>query len=157
VHEHRHPAPRRRIHPGPDRPRHVGLRVRAAAGVVGRPVSRQRPVGRHAPPRQDRAGCKWLDYAPEQAAIAAIRVKATHPAAQYQRPKPRRAHKKALGAVKHTIIVAVWHTPCTGETHRHRGGDYLINRDPERQTKRPVKQLEHLGHHVTLTERAAAA
>jgi transposase len=45
----------------------------------------------------------------------------------------------------------------TGETYRDLGGDYFINRDPERQTKRLVKQLERLGHHVTLTEGAAAA
>ena len=40
----------------------------------------------------------------------------------------------------------------TGETYRDLGGDYFINRDPKRQTKRLVKQLERLGHHVTLTE-----
>jgi transposase len=45
----------------------------------------------------------------------------------------------------------------TGETYRDLGGDYFINRDPERQTKRLVKQLERLGHHVTLTEGVAAA
>jgi hypothetical protein len=44
-----------------------------------------------------------------------------------------------------------------GETHRDAGADYFINRDPERQTKRLVKQLERLGHHVTLQEGAAAA
>jgi transposase len=45
----------------------------------------------------------------------------------------------------------------TGETYRELGGDYFTNRDPERQTRRLVKQLERLGHHVTLTEGAAAA
>ena len=33
--------------------------------------------------------------------MAAIRVKANYPAAQYRRLKPRRGHKRALGAVKH--------------------------------------------------------
>jgi hypothetical protein len=37
------------------------------------------------------------------------------------------------------------------------GGDYFTNRDPERQTKRLIAQLERLGHHVTLTQGAAAA
>jgi hypothetical protein len=32
------------------------------------------------------------------------------------------------------------------------GGDYFTQRDPERQTKRLVKQLERLGHSVTLNE-----
>lgn len=45
----------------------------------------------------------------------------------------------------------------TGETYRDLGGDYFTNRDPERQTRRLVAQLERLGHHVTLAEGAAAA
>ena len=43
----------------------------------------------------------------------------------------------------------------TGETSRDLGPDSFTNRDPERQTKRLVKQLERLGHHVTLTAEAA--
>jgi transposase len=104
-----------------------------------------------------RNGSKWLDFALEEAAMAAIRVKANYPAAQYQRLKPRRGHKRALGAVKHTLICAIWHMLATGETYRDAGGDYFINRDPERQTRRLVAQLERLGHNVTLQEGAAAA
>jgi transposase len=104
-----------------------------------------------------RDGSKWLDFALEEAAMAAIRVKANYPAAQYQRLKPRRGHKRALGAVKHSMISAIWHMLSTGETYRDLGADYFTQRDPERQTKRLVKQLERLGHHVTLAEGAAAA
>jgi transposase len=104
-----------------------------------------------------RDGSKWLDFALEEAAMAAIGVKANYPAAQYRRLKPRRGHKRALGAVKHTLICAIWHMLSTGETYRDLGPDYFTNRDPERQTKRLVKQLERLGHHVTLQEGAAAA
>jgi len=104
-----------------------------------------------------RNGSKWLDYALEEAAMAAIRVKGNYFAAQYQRLKPRRGHKKALGAVKHSMICAIWHMLSTGETYRDLGGDYFTTRDPERQTRRLVRQLERLGHHVTLAEGAAAA
>jgi transposase len=104
-----------------------------------------------------RDGSRWLDFALEEAAMAAIRVKANYPAAQYQRLKPRRGHKRALGAVKHTLLSAIWHMLCTGETYRDLGADYFTQRDPERQIKRLVKQLERLGHTVTLTEEAAAA
>jgi transposase len=103
-----------------------------------------------------RNGSKWLDFALEEAAMAAIRVKANYPAAQYQRLKPRRGHKRALGAVKHSLICAIWHMLATGETYRDLGPDYFVNRDPQRQTKRLIKQLERLGHHVTLQEAAAA-
>jgi len=104
-----------------------------------------------------RNGSKWLDYALEEAALAATRVKDGYLAAQYRRLKPRRGHKKALGAVKHTMICAIWHMLTTGETYRDLGADYFTNRDPERQTKRLIAQLERLGHRVTLTEGAAAA
>jgi transposase len=104
-----------------------------------------------------RDGSKWLDYALEEAAMAAIRVKGNYLAAQYQRLKPRRGHKRALGAVKHSILIAIWHMLSTGETYTDLGGDYFTNRDPERQTRRLVAQLQRLGHTVTLTEGAAAA
>jgi transposase len=105
---------------------------------------------------KSRNGSKWLDYALEEAALAAIRVKDGYLAAQYRRLKPRRGHKKALGAVKHTMICAIWHMLSTGETYRDLGGDYFTSRDPERQTKRLIAQLERLGHRVTLEEAAAA-
>ena len=104
-----------------------------------------------------RDGSKWLDFALEEAAMAAIRVKGHYLEAQYRRLKPRRGHKRALGAVKHTILAAIWHMLSTGETYRDLGGDYFTNRNPERQTKRLIAQLERLGHHVTLQEGAAAA
>jgi transposase len=103
-----------------------------------------------------RNGSKWLDIALEEAAMAAIRVKDSYLAAQYQRLKPRRGHKKALGAIKHTMICAIWHMLSTGETYRDLGSDYFTNRNPERQTKRLVRQLERLGHRVTLEEAVAA-
>jgi transposase len=89
--------------------------------------------------------------------MAAIRVRDGYLATQYRRLKPRRGHKRALGAVKHTLICAIWHMLSTGETYRDLGSDYFTTRDPERQTRRLVKQLERLGHHVTLTEGAVAA
>jgi transposase len=105
---------------------------------------------------KSRDGSKWLDIALEEAALAAIRVNDGYLAAQYRRLKPRRGHKTALGAVKHTIICAIWHMLTTGETYHDLGGAYHTRRDPERQTQRLITQLERLGHHVTLQHAAAA-
>jgi transposase len=102
-----------------------------------------------------RKGSKWLDWALEEAALAATRSKDTYLAAQYARLRPRRGHKKALGAVKHSIIVACWHMLSTGELYNDLGGDYFHRRDPDKTTKRLITQLERLGHTVTL-EKAAA-
>jgi transposase len=103
-----------------------------------------------------RNGSKWLDIALEEAAIAAIRVKDSYLAAQYRRLKPRRGHNKALGAVKHSMICAIWHTLATGETYRDLGADYHTTRNPEPQTRCLIAQLERLGHHVTLQNAATA-
>ena len=103
-----------------------------------------------------RNGSKWLDWTLEESALAAIRAKDVYLAAQYARLRPRRGHKKALGAIKHSILCAVWHMLSTGELYRDLGGDYFRRRDQERITKRLVTQLEALGHTVTLQEAAAA-
>jgi transposase len=97
-----------------------------------------------------RHGSKWLDTALTEAAMAATRTNDVYLAAQYQRLRPRRGHGRALGAVKHSIITACWHMLTTGELYREAGGDYYTHRDPERATRRLVKQLEALEHHVTL-------
>jgi transposase len=97
-----------------------------------------------------RHGSKWLDTALTEAAMAATRTNDVYLAAQYQRLRPRRGHGRALGAVKHSIITGCWHMLTTGELYREAGGDYFTRRDPQRATRRLVKQLEALGHHVTL-------
>ena len=104
-----------------------------------------------------RNGSKWLDWALSESAISATRSKNTYLAAQYARLKPRRGHKKALGAVKHSILAACWHMLSTGELYNDLGGDYYRRRDPERATKRLTAQLEALGHKVTLEQLPDAA
>jgi transposase len=104
-----------------------------------------------------RKGCKWLGIALEEAALAATRTKDSYLQAQYQRLRPRIGHGRALGAVKHSILIAYWHMFTTGEVYTDLGGDYYQRRDPQRQIRRLIDQLERLGQHVTLEEVAAAA
>ncbi len=101
-----------------------------------------------------RKGSRWLGIALTEAALAATRTKNTYLAAQYQRLRPRCGHKRALGAVKHSILTAVWHMLTTGELYRDPGGNYFT-RDPQRQITRLVSQLERLGQRVTLEAAAA--
>ena len=83
------------------------------------------------------------------------RTKNTYLAAQYQRLRPRIGHGRALGAVKHSMLIAYWHMFTTGETYRDLGGNYFQRRDPERHTKLLVAKLQALGHDVTLQPAAA--
>jgi transposase len=102
-----------------------------------------------------RKGSKWLRIALLEAALAATHSNDTYLAAQYRRLKARRGHGRASIAVCHSILAAAWHMLQTGEIYRDAGGDYFTRLNPELQTRRLIKQLEALGHHVTLQEAAA--
>src|SRR3954453_18900226 len=102
-----------------------------------------------------RKGSRSLNAALKDAAMAALRTNDSYLQALYRRKKPQLGHGRALGAVKHSMICAVWHILSTGELYNDLGGDYYPRRNPERQTKRLIAQLERLGHHVTLEQQAA--
>jgi transposase len=104
-----------------------------------------------------RKGSKWLRATLTESANAAARTKNTYLSAQYQRLRGRRGHSKAITAVGHSILTAAWHMLQTGELYRELGGDYFTQRDPEKTTKRLVRQLEALGHCVTLEPREVVA
>jgi transposase len=97
-----------------------------------------------------RKGSKWLDDALKDSAMAAIRTNDSYLQALYRRKKAHLGHGRAIGAVKHSMICACWHILSTGELYSDLGGDYYTRRDPERQTRRLVAQLQRLGHAVTL-------
>ncbi len=97
-----------------------------------------------------RKGSKWLRAALTEAANGAARTKGSYLAAQYQRLRGRRGHAKAITAVGHSILTAAWHMLHNGELYRDLGGDYFIRQDPDQLTRCLVRQLEALGHQVTL-------
>ena len=105
-----------------------------------------------------RKGPKWLDGALHDAAMGAIRVKAGHFARKYRRIKARSGHKVAIGAIKHAILIAIYHMLTTGELYKPpTPNPEAERRARERTTKRLIAQLEHLGHSVTLQTSTAGA
>ena len=102
-------------------------------------------------------GNKWLKATLTESANAAARTKNTYLSAQYQRLRGRRGHAKAITAVSHSILTAAWHMLQTGELYNDLGPDYFTKQNPERATKRLIRQLEKLGHRVTLEPQHAAA
>jgi transposase len=98
-----------------------------------------------------RKGPKWLDGSLHDAAMGAIRVKDGHFARKYRRIKARSGHKVAIGAVKHALLIAIYHMLTTGELYRPpTPNPEAEQRARERTTKRLIAQLERLGHSVTL-------
>src|SRR3954447_9784710 len=103
-----------------------------------------------------RKGSKWLRATLTEAALAATKTKDSYLAAQYRRLHGRRGHHKAVTAVGHSILTSAWHMLTTGEIYNDLGGDYYTRRNPDRLTKRLVRQLQALGHQVTLEPREVA-
>jgi len=104
-----------------------------------------------------RKGSKWLRGTLTEGALAATKTKDCYYAAQYQRLRGRRGHSKAITAVGHSILTAAWHMLNNGELYRELGGDYFTRQDPDKATKRLVRQLEALGHIVTIQTATSTA
>ena len=100
-------------------------------------------------------GAAWLRATLQEAAWAAVRSKKSYYRALYHRLKARRGAKKAIVAVQHAMIVALWHMHKHGVAHHDLGADYFERRNTARVRRHHVRRLEQLGYDVTLTEKAA--
>jgi transposase len=93
-----------------------------------------------------------------EAAWSAARTRDTYLASQFRRFRRRfgtKSESKAIFAVAHTILVIIWHLLAEDADYVELGADYFDKRtDSAAQTRRLVRQLERLGHNVTLTPAA---
>jgi transposase len=107
-----------------------------------------------------RKGSKWLRAGLTESAKAAARTKGTYLSAHYHRIKGRRGPGKATVAVAHSILVAAYYMLERGVPYHDLGEDYFHRRQAEhaeRYKNRLVRQLERLGHKVTLEPLPEAA
>ncbi|MBG0851923.1 hypothetical protein I2W78_08725 [Streptomyces spinoverrucosus] len=74
----------------------------------------------------------------------------TYLQARHKRLTARRGPLRALVAVEHSIITAIWHTLTDHVPYHELGGTYFTQRDPERATGRAITALNQLGYTVTL-------
>lgn len=95
-------------------------------------------------------GNKWLRVALTEAARAAVREKDCYFSAQYRRLVVRLGDKKAIRAISHSMLVAIYHMLKTGTVYEELGGDYFTQRKEESVKRRAVRQLEQMGFRVTL-------
>lgn len=99
-----------------------------------------------------RPGNKYLKAALGIAALAASRTKGTYLSAKSRRISARRGPMKALVALEHSILTAVWNMLANGECYADPGSDHFISLDPDRAKNRALRQLKQLGYEVTITE-----
>lgn len=96
-----------------------------------------------------RHGNRWLTGALGTAAMAAARTRdTTYLGARYRRLVTRRGKLRALVAVEHSILTAVWHMLTDDVDYHDLGGDYFARRDPDSTMRRIVRQANALGFTV---------
>ena len=99
-----------------------------------------------------RPGNPYLKGALGTAAMSASRSKDTYLAAKYRRIASRRGPMKAIVALEHSMLIAIWHMLTDGTFYQDPGADYYTKLKPEKAKNRAVDQLRQLGYHVELTE-----
>jgi transposase len=98
-----------------------------------------------------RPGPSWLKAQLTECARAAARAKGTYLAAHFAQLRGRRGEPKAIGALRHDLLVAYYHVVRDQVPYRDLGPDWQRKRySPEHRAHRLQRQLEALGYAVTL-------
>jgi len=97
-----------------------------------------------------RRGNPWLRTALTEAALGAIRHGRGALAARYRRIMRHRGHKKAVIAVAHAMLVAIYHMLTRHTPYQDLGDDYYDRRHAERAKHRALQTLERQGYRVSL-------
>jgi transposase len=100
-------------------------------------------------------GATWLRATLQEAAWAAVRTRKSYYRALYHRLKGRGGPKKAIVAVQHAMIVALWHMLKHRVPHHDLGVDFFDRRDTERTRRHHIRRLEKLGYDVVLVAKVA--
>ncbi len=103
-----------------------------------------------------RPGNPYLKGALGVAAMSAARSHSTYFAAKYRRIAARRGPVKAIVAVEHTMLIAIWNMLTTGTLYQDPGGDFYTRLNPDKAKNRAVDQLRQMGYDVTLNPLADA-
>ena len=103
-----------------------------------------------------RPGNPYLKGALGVAALSASRSKDTYFSAKYRRIASRRGPMKAIVALEHAMLIAIWNMLQTGALYTDPGGDFYARRNPDQAKHRAVDQLRRMGYAVTLEPMAEA-
>ncbi len=102
---------------------------------------------------KSRRGNPYLKSILVQAAASAINKNGSYFQAKYKRLKQSRGHKRAILAIAHAILVAIYHMLKNNEPYRDLGADHVKTVDPDRKASSLVLQLNKLGFSVDLHQK----
>ena len=75
---------------------------------------------------------------------------------KYRRIAARRGPVKAIVAIEHAMLIAIWNMLATGAFYSDPGADFSTRLNPEKAKNRALDQLRKMGYDVTLNPLAAA-
>lgn len=97
-----------------------------------------------------RKGNPFLKTILVQAATTAVRTKGSYYQAKFNRLSKRRGYKRAIVAIAHSMLVAIYCMLRDGSHYKELGAEYFNKRSTESRTKSLLKQLQSLGYTVEL-------
>jgi transposase len=83
-----------------------------------------------------------------------VKTKRSYYYAFYHRLRARRGAKKAIVAVQHALLTAIWHMLHNALDHRDLGANYFERHNKDRIRRHQVRRLEQLGYSVAIQEAA---
>jgi len=100
-------------------------------------------------------GNRWLREILQEVAWAAARTKRSYYSAFYHRIRARHGVKKAIVAVQHSLLVAIWNMLTDSTVHQDLGADYFERRSKDHLRRHHVDRLKQLGYEVVIKKEAA--
>ena len=88
--------------------------------------------------------------------MSAARSRGTYLAAKYRRIAARRGPVKAIVAVEHAMLIAIWNMLTNGQNYTDPGADFYTRLNPDKAKNRALDQLRKMGYLVTLNPQPAA-
>ena len=126
------------------------------ASWAGRCPGNQESAGKRQSGKTPAAN-RHLDAVLTEIAHAAVRKKGSYFQAQYHRVAARRGKKRAIGAVKHSLLIAVYYMLRDNQPYRDLGADHFSRVNPQQHIRYHVRKLQQLGQKVELSPMADAA
>jgi transposase len=103
-----------------------------------------------------RPGNPYLKGALGVAAMSAARSQGTYLSAKYRRIASRRGPVKAIVAIEHAMLIAIWNMLTNSTIYDDPGNDFYSRLKPDKAKNRAVDQLRQMGYEVTLEPLADA-
>lgn len=99
---------------------------------------------------RSRHGNPHLKTTMVQAACSAINTEGSYYQSKYRYLKQRRGPKRAIVAIAHSMLVAIYHMLKTGSPHRDLGVAHITQTSNTQKKQQAIKLLEDLGYSVTV-------